>query len=542
MSAADPRWPSERLMRSVERTPMPANVAALLDTRAMLHPERPYLEFFEDGETLSYAEVSRRVRRVAAMLHALGVRRGTPVAVMVATSSRYPLAWLALASLGAVTVPVNNSYTAPELDTLLRDSRAAWLVIDHDLLPVFDDIEGGACVPRERVIVGGARAPGYAHQWEALVERADAGFVVPDPPCADDLMNIHYTSGTTGMPRGALQSQRFWLTFGRVGAAQFLDRPRRILIAQPFYYLDGQWLTLMACWLGATAVIARRMQASRFMDWVREQRIDYCNFPELASRQAPRADDWQAQLVAMSCYSHRPENYPLYERRYGGLARQGFSMTELGCALYVPMEATAMTGTGTVGIPSAFREAMIADAEGHPLGAGVEGELCVRGAAIAQGYHDRPEATAAAFHAGGWFRTGDLARRDAAGWFWYLGRLKDTVRRAGENISAVEVESVLRAVPGVLEAAVLPVPDGIRGEEVKAYLRLAPDEAGGDALIARVLAHCQANLARFKIPRYLACVRDFPRTPSLKIRKSALIAAAADLREGAYDRVERRWR
>ena len=529
-------------MRAIERTPLPANVAALLEVRAMTHPERPYLVFFDDGETLSYGETARRVRRVAAMLHGLGVRRGSHVALMLATCSRYPLTWLALASLGAVTVPVNNTYTARELDFMLRDSRAEWLVIDHDLLPVLEAIEGGASLAAGRVVVGGASAPGYPLHWESLLESADADFRVEQPVALDDLMNIQYTSGTTGLPKGALHTQRFWLTFGRVGAAQFQDLPRRILIAQPFYYLDGQWLALMACWLGATAFVARRMQASRFMDWMREHRIEYCNFPELVSRQPAHGDDFQPQLVAMSCYSHRRENYRLYERRYGGLARQGFSMTELGCALYMPMEADEMTGSGSVGIPVAFREAMVADPHGHPVADGAEGELCVRGAGITPGYFDKPEATAAAFHAGGWFRTGDLAQRDRHGWYWYLGRLKDTVRRSGENISSVEVEAVLRAVDGVLEAAVLPVPDDTRGEEVKAYLRVAPGEPGGDALVDRVLAHCHLNLAPFKIPRYLACVEDFPRTPSHKIKKSALLAETSDLRIGAYDRVEGRWR
>ena len=266
------------------------------------------------------------------------------------------------------------------------------------------------------------------------------------------------------------------------------------------------------------------------------------NFPEVVSRQPERADDRVESLIVMSCYSHRRENYRLYERRYGGLARQGFSMTELGCALYVPMEADEMTGSGSVGIPCAFREAMVADADGRPVADGVEGELCVRGAGILEGYWNKPEATAAAFFPGGWFRTGDVGRRDADGWFWYLGRAKDMVRRSGESVSAVEVEMVLRAVPGVLEAAVLPVPDELRGEEVKAYLRPEPGATADDDLLARALAHCRDNLAPFKVPRYLEFVDDFPRTPSLKIKKSALIAAKADLRAGAFDRVEQRWR
>ena len=231
----------------------------------------------------------------------------------------------------------------------------------------------------------------------------------------------------------------------------------------------------------------------------------------------------------------------MYERRYGGLARQGFSMTEAGCTLYVPMEAHEMTGTGTIGIPVAFREAMVADQAGRPLGPGEKGELCVRGPGILSGYYNRPEATAAAFH-GEWFRTGDVAERCAAGWYFYLGRRKDMVRRSNENVSAFEVESVLRGLAEVREAAVLPVPDELRGEEVKAYLLLEPGVRGNDALLAALFAHCERNLARFKIPRYVEFCAEFPRTPSLKIKKSALIAAKEDLRVGAFDRVDGVWR
>lgn len=201
-----------------------------------------------------------------------------------------------------------------------------------------------------------------------------------------------------------------------------------------------------------------------------------------------------------------------------------------------------MTGSGSVGIPVAFREAMVADPQGRPVPDDTTGELCIRGAGIFEGYYRRDQANEESFHDGGWFRTGDLARRSAQGWFWYLGRMKDMVRRSGENISAIEVEQVLRAVPEVLEAAVLPVPDELRGEEVKAYLKVEPAHLQDDALLQRVLSHCRSNLAPFKIPRYLSLVEEFPRTPSNKIRKAELIAASEDLRTDAYDAVESRWR
>ena len=529
-------------MRAIEATPLPTNVAALLEVRAQAHPERPFLSFFDDGDTLSYGETARLVRRTASALDSVGIGNGTHVGVMVHTCRHYPVTWLALASLGAVTIPINYRYTSRELDFMLHDSRASHLVIADDLLNVLEDIEGGASVSRRNVIVAGERRDGYPRHWESLVDSGDPGFQPAQPPGPDALMNIQYTSGTTGLPKGAMQPHRYWLTFSRVGAAQFQDQLRRILVTQPFYYVDAQWYTLLCCWQGGTAFVAREMHSSRLLEWLRTHRAEYCNFPELVARSAPADSDHMPHLKVLSCYSFRRELYAEVEKRFGALARQGFSMTEIGSGLYVPMEAHAMTGSGSVGIPAAFREAMVADTQGRAVADGETGELCVRGPGIFQGYFERPEANSDAFHPGRWFRTGDLARRNEHGWFWYLGRLKDMVRRSNENISAIEVEQVLRAVPDVLEAAVLPVPDELRGEEVKAYLRVAPERLRDEALLRQVLEHCRGNLAPFKIPRYLEPIEDFPRTPSQKIRKSELIAAKPDLRSGAFDIVDGCWR
>ena len=315
-----------------------------------------------------------------------------------------------------------------------------------------------------------------------------------------------------------------------------------MLIAQPFYYVDAQWMFLMAVLQEGTAHVARKQSASRYFGWVKQFGIHFCNFPEVVSRAPENPEDADNQLKVMHAYSHQLPNYRWYEKRYGCLARQGFSMTEIGIGLYVPIEAEHMTGTGTVGLPAAFREAMVADPQGRPVPDGELGELCVRGIGILQGYYNKPEATTSAFHEGGWFRTGDLGRRNAEGWFWYLGRMKDMVKRSGENVSATEVEAVLRGVDGVMEAAVLPVPDPLRGEEVKAYLLLADGRSNEDVTPESVVAHCAKNLARFKIPRYLEYVTEFPRTPSLKIKKSALIAAKSDLRIGSYDCTDKIWR
>ena len=525
-------------MREIERAPLAANVGVLLDDAAERWRDRPFLVFFFDDDTLSYADVARLVRDAAGAFASIGVGVGTHVGVMLPTTRAWPVTWLALSRLGAVTVPINYNYTPRELAYMLDDSDASHLVIHRDYLAVLESIEGGAPLERGNVVVVGGAA-GYPHHLERMM---DAGRHAPAAKVdRDSLMNIQYTSGTTGPPKGAMLTHRYWLTFARNGAAQFQDRLERILVSQPYYYVDGQWLTLVTLCQGATAYIARRMSSSRFLDWLHAWRINYCNFPEVVAKQPESPDDRMDHLIALSCYSHRKENYAMYERRFGGRARQGFSMTELGCAIYVPLEAHAMTGTGTVGVPVAFREAMVADAAGSRVAPGEYGELCVRGAGIFEGYWRKPEATAAAFR-GDWFRTGDVACEDEAGWFFYLGRMKDMVRRSSENVSAVEVERVLRGVDHVLEAAVVPVPDELRGEEVKAYLKLDGSAAPDDVLLSRLFECCAKNLAPFKIPRYVEFVEEFPRTPSLKIRKSELLSAKGDLRIGSFDREEGRWR
>ena len=209
--------------------------------------------------------------------------------------------------------------------------------------------------------------------------------------------------------------------------------------------------------------------------------------------------------------------------------------------LFTPLEAVEMTGSGSCGIAGPFREVRIASPEGAALPHGETGELLIRGPGMLRGYYNNPDATAAAFH-GDWFRTGDLAHQDARGFVWIVGRIKDMVRRAGESIAAAEVESVLGGLDGVAEAVVVPVPDPLRGEEVKAYLRLKPGITSSDLPPERVIAHCEQHLAVFKVPRYLEYrTEPFPFSAAgSKVNKPALMREAVDLVATAWDRLAAR--
>jgi acyl-CoA synthetase (AMP-forming)/AMP-acid ligase II len=524
----------------IENEPLPPNVTALLDDAAAEVPDQTALDFFEAGDRLSYGELRHRVNRLANGMARRGIGKGSHVGVMLPNISALPITWLALARLGAIMVPMNIAYTPREMDYVIIDGDVEWLVIDQDCVA---QLAGMSQRPerlddRHLITVGGAVPGGLA--WENLLTSERDDFVAPVAVGVDNLLNIQYTSGTTGFPKGCMLSHRYWLTISKINARRDGRIYERILAATPFFYMDPQWMMLMAFYQRTTLFVARRQSASQFMGWVRQYRINFCLFPEIVFKQPPSPHDRDNEIVRVNVYGLHKDNHAAIEERFDFVAREAFGMTEIGSGLFMPMEATDMVGSGSCGMASPFREARIADAQGNSVPVGGIGELLVRGPGLLQGYYNKPEATAAAFH-GDWFRTGDLFRQDARGYFYIVGRVKEMIRRAGENISAGEVEAVLRGLPDIVEAAAVPVPDEIRGEEVKACVVLQPGANRQTLPPDRIIAHCEANLARFKVPRYIEYRNDLPKTASEKIAKH-LLQGGADPRAGCFDRVEGRWR
>ena len=529
----------------VEAPPFAPSLGAFIDERAAAHGPETVWRFIDAPEDLPYREISYSqladlTNRIAAGLSRAGVKKGERVGVMLPNIPAFPLTWLAIARLGAIMIPVNTGYTVRELDYVLGDGGATHLVVhQHCLGPVQELLAQRAALDPAAIHVVGTPLAGM-RDWAALVATAPAPLPdgpVLDGPVLDDLVNLQYTSGTTGFPKGCMLSHRYWLTLGRNAAWRGGDDIRVVLAAQPFYYMDPQWLLLMAMHLGGRLVVAPRPSSTRFMDWVRAEGVEYCIFPQILLKQPERPEDCQTALKRVSVFGLRGEVHAALEKRYGCIARESFGMTEIGSGLTTPPEAVEMVGTGTCGLPSPFREASIRDMDGNELGPDQIGELWIRGPGILQGYWNKPEANAASFPGDGWFRTGDLFRRDARGFHYIVGRVKDMIRRSGENIAAREVESVLLQLDAVQEAAVIPVPDPDRGQEVKACLVLKPGRSRADLPPEKVFAHCLAGLARFKVPRFLEYRDVLPKTPSEKIAKHVLVAERADLREGAIDRL-----
>ena len=538
--------------REMERFSFPRNIGTLLREAAAETPEALAWNFFETSETITYAALDRAVDRMAVALASFGVTRGMKVGVMLPNCPQMPIVWLGLARIGAVMVPVNLRYTGRELAYVLGDAGAEALVIHDECGPQYREAvevaEAGKFPRADRVLRMAADEaqesllPPGAVTLEALVASVPEGARHDGPePAHDDLMNIQYTSGTTGFPKGCMLTHRYWLGAAFVNGFRDAKRLRRVLASTPFFYMDPQWLLLLCFYQRGTLFVAKRQSASRFAAWLREHRIHFCLFPEIVFKQPETPEDGKTELMRANIYGHRKEINAALRKRFNAPAMEAFGMTEVGPGLYMPLDALHMVGSGSCGIPAPFRQARVVDEAGKDVPRGEIGELVLKGTGLMLGYYNRPEANRDSFF-GEWFRTGDLFRQDAEGYFYIVGRLKDMVRRAGENIAAREVETVLRNMDEIEEVAVVPVPDDLRGEEVKAYVLPAAGLSGSDELIGRIARHCEANLAAFKIPRYIAFVDDIPRTASQKVAKTALTAGVADLRLGAFDRVEGIWR
>lgn len=513
----------------------------LLRQRTSTHGGREFLRC--EGRSMSFAETDRRSDQVAAWLKTLGVARGDRVAVMMPNGLEFPVCWLGIGKAGAIMVPVNVQYQARDLVYTLADSGASLALVAPHLVEAVETARA-QCPALRRVVAvpSDTMAGDTSGELQLVLDSMPTGGVIDAGH--DDLFNIQYTSGTTGDPKGCMLTHEYWVLLGQ-RAAHFarMQADDVALTAQPFYYMDPQWNVAMCLVAGATLVILPRFSATTFWKSVRDSGATFFyvlgTMPVFLLKQPPDPlVDRTHRVRFVACSGIVPSLHADIEERWGVPWREVFGMTETGADLMVPVEESQSVGTGWMGRPIDGKEACIMDDTGKALGDNEPGELCVRGRGLMRGYWNRPEATAERLR-GGWLHTGDLVVREASGHYRMVGRLKDMIRRGGENISAAEVEGVLAEHPAVRAAAVVPVPDELRGEEVKAFVQL--QEPSTPPAPDQLLAFVRERLALFKSPRFIEFVDEFPRTPSERIEKHKLLAGRSDQRRGAWDASTGAW-
>jgi crotonobetaine/carnitine-CoA ligase len=518
---------------------LPETFLEILDSAAANFGDRLALQFIDDGTEYSYCELQRQVMRTASAFAAAGVSKGSHVAVLAPNRIEFPVTWLALACLGAVMVPTNVGYTGAELDYMYNDSGVSFLVIDAALFPAFEAMQRRPRVlSDDHVFVIGDHHDPY-QSWEDIVSRGDAGFRPEPGPLADDLLNIQYTSGTTGFPKGCMQTQHYWIVLGATAAA--ISPPvRSLLTDHPYFYMDPQWELVWGLMSGATVCAVGKMSTSRFWERVRKYGIEWAWFPNPILKLPVEDNDSDNPIRMFTAGAISSGAIKQAEARFGAPVRSAYGMTEIGAGTWVPEVVADDEILETVGLPAPYRELRIVDENGNDVPDGTPGELIVRGDGLFLGYYNKPEANAESFY-GDWFRTGDMFVRTERGYYKIIGRFKDMIRRSAENISAMEVEHVVREVDAVNEVAAVPVPDDYRGEEVKVYVQLKPGHTPDDCDPETILEYCRSRLALFKVPRFIAYRDEMPYTPSNKVAKLELTAGVDDLRIGSYDAQSQSW-
>jgi acyl-CoA synthetase (AMP-forming)/AMP-acid ligase II len=468
---------------------LPPSLVHMLRGTVERCPDAEALAETGGGPRLTYRELWDRASRVAGGLRAGGVRRGDRVALRLGNGVDWALAFFGAVLAGGVVVPVNTRLTEPEVDYVVSDSGAAYVV-----------------------------APG--------VPLPDGDPLAVDDPGPDDAAAIFYTSGTTGFPKGALTTHANFLSncesCRRILSHADADEPPRTLISVPLFHVTGcNSQLLFAAYAAGTSVIMPQFEVGAFLQAIEAERIDVLTTVPaiywLAINQ-PQFADTDVSAVGALSYGGAPIAPELVGRIMKAFpsARvgNGFGLTETSSvATYLPHEYAA-AHADSVGFP-----VPVCDLRIETLGADDVGELLVRGPNVVAGYWNKPDATAAAF-TGGWLHTGDLARIDADGLVYVVDRAKDMINRGGENVYCVEVENALAGAPGVYEAAVVSVPDEMMGEKVGAVLVPVP---GAAIDVRAVLAYLGERIADFKVPEYVVVRTDLlPRNPGGKLLKRRL--------------------
>jgi len=515
------------------------NLKDFLISSTALDPQKTYL-YFEDQE-ISFSLLEERTRKAAQGFSSLGMAKGDRVAIMLPNCPEYLYAWFGLNALGAVAVPVNPVYKLREALYIVGHAEAKALIVPEGLMDIAGRIKKESPVLEKIISVGEKPGTDVLPFSELLV--SNAGNLPEIPLGEEDLAMIVYTSGTTGIPKGVMLAQRTYTSIGRAFARVLrLSPTSRVLTPLPLFHVHAQFYSVCSTLAaGASLILQSSFQPEKLWEQTSFYGATHLNLvgglTPLIWNQPRKADDLE-NPVQIYFSGWVPKDYfAQFEERFGVTIINGYGLTECPNVLATP--AGPERKVGSIGLPlshfdpSVPTEVKLMDEEGKEVPRGEPGEIWVRNPGVMQGYWRDPEGTAQALK-DGWLHTGDKARKDEHGFYYFVDRKKDIIRRKGENISSREVESVLLSHPKVVEAAVIGVPGKeIGDEEVKAYVVLKAGEASSPQ---QIFKWCEEKMARFKVPRYLEFRPAFPKTPSARIQKHLLKEEKEDLTAGCFDR------
>jgi crotonobetaine/carnitine-CoA ligase len=498
-------------------------VTRVLRDGALAQPDKVVVLFEDRGYTFS--ELWSRGRRAARVLREAGVRQGDPVLVMQENTISFVDAWLGIALLGGVQVPVNTDYRGEILRHQVKDSGARLMVVDAACVERIEDLADDRGLLGGLLLCGGwaettLEAGSWDHAFQQAAELEEEALVEAQE---HEIAAIMYTSGTTGPSKGVRVTQAHAYTYANLAAQVVELQPDDVYYAPlPLFHIAGQWALVYACLqVGATAVVRRRFSASEFWSVVRETGTTVSfllgAMANFLARQPPLPGDRDNPLdriLLVPLVADLGE----FARRFGVRIGTCYGSTEVNVPLATSFDVTDPTVAGR---PVPGFQVRLVDENDREVPVGAVGELVVRTDEpwiIAAGYNANPEATLVAFR-NLWLHSGDAFRRDAEGNFYFVDRIKDYIRRRGENISSFEVEREVNTYPAVLESAAVAVRSAHTEDDLKVAvvprpgMSVDPDE---------LRDYLRGRVPRFMVPDIVEVLQELPKTPTGKIQKHLL--------------------
>lgn len=498
----------------------------------------------------TYAAFDEDVNRIANVFLDLGIEKGDHVALHLHSSPEFLMCLFGLAKIGAVAVPINEQYLADEAEYILENSDAICVVVE----PLFYEtnqelLARGHYFPKGVVVArAGTESPksnidfssiytplgtveeGQQGIYDFWMMRCEQSAILRDSCelASDDPVQIIYTSGTTSRPKGVVLTHANMVFSGLYGDWEVsLRGSDRVLTSMPACHSNFQLAALMpVITAGASLIIVEKYSATRFMKQIRHYKatVIQCVAMMLRTLLLQPVDPEEKNHCVREVLYFIPitdAEKEEFEQRFNMRIMNTYGSTEsIGWAITdPPVGARNWPSVGRAGLGY---KARICDMEDNELPPGEVGEIQIkgeRGRSVMLEYYNNPEATDNTFSADGWLKTGDQGYQDDNGWFYFVDRKVNMVKRSGENISTTELEEILEQHPAIAEAAVIGVPDPIRDQAIKAFVRFAPGES---MTLAEVEQYCKDHMASFKVPTFYEVVEDFPRTCSMKIEKKLL--------------------
>ena len=495
-------------------------LSQLIKSRADRFGERILLRYKE--KALSYREIDEKTDRLAKAFQNLGIKKGDRVGIMLQNCLEVVESYFAIWKTGAWAVPVNPVFTRHEAEYVLNNAGARLIVAGEEQYPRIEPVREKVS-SLETVVIVGEKPIAHTIPYESLMRELQK--MEPVELSSGDVCQIMYTSGTEGRPKGVMTTHGGYTdnAFIRSSILELTENDKT-LISLPMFHMFAISTLLNFITVGGTVNIMEQFDTEKVLDLLHDNKITFfTGVPTMYSYllNHPKINKYNLSSLKLCIIAGGNVNYQVveeFEKRFDCLFIESMGQTELSPLVMINPPHRDKRRLGSCGLTACNMETRLVDENNHDVPLGEVGELVVKSPCVMKGYYNLPEANELAFR-GGWLHTGDLLRQDKDGYYYFVDRKKDMIVTAGYNIYAKELENVLLSHPEVTEAAVIAVPDDVKGQLAKALIVRSDGSTLDEGELEK---YAREYLAPYKVPRIITFVEDLPHTPQGKIAKGIL--------------------